>query len=169
MEMDDKIHTRQREKDDNKDTHRAKKMKWQEEEISKSEDAANNMKQEEDIPKSQDGTNTVNFRDPECKEWYGIGLKLKDVRAHEASGGDSMSLYRKVMKDAGCSEFQIYEACCTPFCFVASLTPQEAQKMSDLDSVRGMERNRKLSLDTRRSVRLTSTWYVVASCCFGDC
>ncbi|KAK1370501.1 hypothetical protein POM88_036593 [Heracleum sosnowskyi] len=113
-----------------------KRMKLLEDESPISQDAANKMKLEEDITKSQ-GTDTVNIRDPARKR-YVIGVKMEYVEEEQASGGNSMSAFRKVMSDAGCDGSLVNQRYCTSLTFVAKLVPDEVIKLSDLNSVRGV-------------------------------
>ncbi|XP_021724685.1 uncharacterized protein LOC110692003 [Chenopodium quinoa] len=101
---------------DNKDTPPAKKMKL-----------------EEKIPNPQDGTNeNLEYRKP--KDYF-VLLKLEVILQNRESAGDVMSLFHKVMKDAGCSESQI-RPLHSSYHFFARLTPEEAKKLAGLDSVK---------------------------------
>ncbi|XP_021735369.1 uncharacterized protein LOC110702036 [Chenopodium quinoa] len=101
---------------DNKDTPPAKKMKL-----------------EEKIPNPKDGTNE-NLEYPKPKDYF-VLLKLEVILQNRESGGDVMSLFHKVMKDAGCSESQITPPH-TSYNFFARLTEEEANKLAGLDSVK---------------------------------
>uniref|UniRef100_A0A803LRS3 Uncharacterized protein n=1 Tax=Chenopodium quinoa TaxID=63459 RepID=A0A803LRS3_CHEQI len=66
---------------------------------------------------------------------YFVLLKLEVILQNRESGGDVMSLFHKVMKDAGCSESQITPPH-TSYNFFARLTEEEANKLAGLDSVK---------------------------------
>lgn len=93
-----------------------------------------------------DNIDTANFEDPQHRVLYIILLELKDIRKQRSSGGDPMSLFRRVMKDAGCCESQIIQEGYSSYCFEANLTPEEAKKLSDLSSVRQVKLQKTIYL-----------------------
>ncbi|KAK1355158.1 hypothetical protein POM88_048414 [Heracleum sosnowskyi] len=122
--------------DDNKETHPAKKMKLQDKEI----------------PKSQNGTNAVNFEDPQPTVKYSVLVEFKVVSQLRSTREDPLCLFTRMIKDIGCSETQISGYGCTSYCFLAELTPDEAKKLSDLDSIKEVKPYKSVPLDCIRQI-----------------